>query len=78
MCIRDRTSVDVTRKGIDKSYGARRLMEILDLTVDDILFYGDRLDEGGNDRPVMELGITSISVSDWTDTLAKLTALLDE
>ena len=72
------TSVDVTRKGIDKSYGARRLMEILDLTVDDILFYGDRLDEGGNDRPVMELGITSISVSDWTDTLAKLTALLDE
>ena len=72
------TSVDVTRKGIDKSYGARRLMEILDLTVDDILFYGDRLDEGGNDRPVMELGITSISVTDWHDTLAKLTALLDE
>ena len=72
------TSVDVTRKGIDKSYGARRLMEILELTVDDILFYGDRLDEGGNDRPVMELGITSISVTDWHDTLAKLTALLDE
>lgn len=72
------TSVDVTRKGIDKSYGARRLMEILDLGVDDILFYGDRLDDGGNDRPVMELGITSIGVTDWHDTLGKLTALLDE
>ncbi|UEA59317.1 HAD-IIB family hydrolase [Gordonia otitidis] len=72
------TSVDVTRKGIDKSYGARRLMEILDLTVDDILFYGDRLDEGGNDRPVMELGITSIGVTDWHDALGKLNALLDE
>ncbi|MGV9860371.1 HAD-IIB family hydrolase [Gordonia sp. NPDC003425] len=70
------TSVDVTRKGIDKAYGARRLMEILGLGVDDILFFGDRLDEGGNDRPVMELGITSVPVDGWTDTHAKLGELL--
>ncbi|MFT4044459.1 MAG: HAD-IIB family hydrolase [Gordonia sp. (in: high G+C Gram-positive bacteria)] len=70
------TSVDVTRKGIDKAYGARRLMEILGLGIDDILFFGDRLDEGGNDRPVLDLGITSVAVHGWTDTLAKLEALL--
>ena len=66
------TSVDVTRKGIDKAYGARRLMEILDLNIADILFYGDRLDEGGNDRPVADLRITSIAVHGWHDTHARL------
>ena len=70
------TSVDVTRKGIDKAYGARRLMEILDLNIADILFYGDRLDEGGNDRPVADLGITSIAVHGWHDTHARLDELL--
>ena len=71
------TSVDVTRKGIDKSYGARRLMEILDLTVDDILFYGDRLDEHGNDYPVKAMGIRCVSVTDWQDTASKLQEMLD-
>ena len=66
------TSVDITAKGIDKAYGARRLMEILGLTTDDILFYGDRLDEGGNDRPVADLGIDSVHVHGWEDTYAKL------
>ncbi|MGB3699267.1 MAG: HAD-IIB family hydrolase [Gordonia sp. (in: high G+C Gram-positive bacteria)] len=70
------TSVDITAKGIDKAYGARRLMEILDLSIDDILFFGDRLDEGGNDRPVADLGIDSIQVHGWQDTFAKLGAVV--
>lgn len=70
------TSVDITAKGIDKAYGARRLMEILGLTTDDILFFGDRLDEGGNDRPVMDLGIDSIPVHGWEDTYAKLAPIV--
>lgn len=70
------TSVDITAKGIDKAYGARRLMEILGLDTGDILFFGDRLDEGGNDRPVMELGIESIPVHGWEDTFAKLSAIV--
>ncbi|MDL9936335.1 HAD-IIB family hydrolase [Gordonia sp. ABSL1-1] len=71
------TSVDVTKKGIDKAYGARRLMEILDLGTEDILFFGDRLDEGGNDYPVKALGIDSIAVHGWQDTHTKLSAILD-
>ncbi len=70
------TSVDITAKGIDKAYGARRLMDILGLDTGDILFFGDRLDEGGNDRPVMELGIDSIPVHGWEDTYAKLSAIV--
>lgn len=71
------TSIDITGKGIDKAYGTRRLMEILDLGVADILFFGDRLDPGGNDRPVADLGIESVSVHGWRDTHAKVAALLD-
>ncbi|MBD1321758.1 HAD-IIB family hydrolase [Gordonia hankookensis] len=71
------TSVDVTKKGIDKAYGARKLMDILDLGTGDILFFGDRLDEGGNDRPVLDLGIESIAVDGWQDTFAKLSAIVD-
>lgn len=71
------TSVDVTKKGIDKAYGTRKLMDILGLGVGDILFFGDRLDEGGNDRPVKDLGVESVAVEGWEGTCAKLSALLD-
>lgn len=71
------TSVDVTKKGIDKAYGTRKLMEILNLGTGDILFFGDRLDEGGNDRPVKDLGIESIAVHGWEDTYARLSAIVD-
>ncbi|MBM7367658.1 HAD-IIB family hydrolase [Gordonia hydrophobica] len=70
------TSVDITAEGIDKAYGARRLMEIVDLGIDDILFFGDRLDDGGNDRPVADLGIDAIAVHGWEDTYAKLGAIV--
>ncbi|WP_132993587.1 HAD-IIB family hydrolase [Gordonia zhaorongruii] len=70
------TSVDITAKGIDKAYGARRLMEILGLSTDDILFFGDRLDEGGNDRPVADLGIDSVHVHGWENTYATLSAIV--
>ncbi|GED98188.1 HAD-IIB family hydrolase [Gordonia crocea] len=70
------TSVDITRKGIDKAYGARRLMDLLGLTTRDILFFGDRLDEGGNDRPVADLGIDSVAVHGHEDTAARLRAIL--
>lgn len=70
------TSVDVTRIGIDKAYGMKKLMEALDLTVDDILFMGDKLDEGGNDFPVKALGIDSIHVDKWEDTAFAIEGIL--
>jgi phosphomannomutase len=39
-------SVDVTNARVDKACGMRRLMSILDLTNADVLFLGDKLDEG--------------------------------
>lgn len=62
------TSVDVTAHGIDKAYGMHKLMEQLDVGMDDILFVGDRLDPQGNDHPVQAMGIRSVPVKSWEDT----------
>ncbi|WP_127499543.1 HAD-IIB family hydrolase [Actinoplanes solisilvae] len=72
------TSIDVTRQGVDKAYGMKRLMETLDVKIDDVLFIGDRLDEGGNDYPVKAMGIECIAVHDWNETADVVERLLTE
>jgi HAD superfamily hydrolase (TIGR01484 family) len=71
------TSVDITRKGIDKAYGMRRLADETGIPLDAMLFYGDRLDPAGNDYPVLTLGsVECVAVEGWEDTAGKLEALL--
>ena len=70
------TSIDVTRKGIDKAYGMRKLMAVLDLQASDILFFGDQLEEGGNDHPVKSVGIDTIAVRDAQDTAIALETII--
>lgn len=70
------TSIDITRAGIDKAFGMTELAERTGIPLSDMLFYGDRLDEGGNDYPVRALGVRSIAVTGWEDTAAKLDELL--
>jgi phosphomannomutase len=62
------TSIDVTRPGVDKAYGMEKLMQELEISKDEILFVGDKLEEGGNDYPVKALGIDTIAVEGWEDT----------
>jgi phosphomannomutase len=70
------TSIDVTRKGVDKAYGMARLIQQLDISCDDVLFVGDRLDEGGNDYPVRAMGVPCVAVARWEETAAYLEQLL--
>jgi phosphomannomutase len=70
------TSVDVTRQGVDKGYGMRRLMDVLGLVPRDVLFFGDQLEEGGNDFPVRATGIDVIAVRDSADTELALRVVL--
>lgn len=70
------TSIDITLKGIDKAYGIGRLAELLSLEPAEILFVGDRLVPGGNDFPVIALGVQVHAVTGWEDTLAYLHELL--
>jgi len=58
------TSIDVTKKGIDKAYGLKKLTERLNLEPERVLFVGDALFPGGNDSSVVSLGVKTVSVSD--------------
>ncbi len=62
------TSLDVTLPGIDKAYGMSRLIDVLNINKDDVLFVGDKLEEGGNDYPVKAMGVHTIAVEKWEDT----------
>jgi HAD superfamily hydrolase (TIGR01484 family) len=62
------TSVDITRRGIDKAYGMRKLAELTGIGFDEMVFVGDRLDPDGNDFPVVGLGIPTHAVGEWEDT----------
>jgi len=70
------TSIDVTREGIDKAYGMQKLIDAIDINKDDILFFGDKLQEGGNDYPVKAMGIDSLDVGEWEDTAHRLESIL--
>lgn len=70
------TSIDVTMKGIDKSYGIETLMYLTRLTSDEVMFVGDRLDEGGNDYPVLKTGVACVQTAGPEDTLRIIDDLL--
>ena len=62
------TSVDVTKPGIDKAYGIRKLREILGIDIPDMIFIGDALFPGGNDYAAEEAGVASIAVGNPGET----------
>ncbi|MBN9177866.1 MAG: HAD-IIB family hydrolase [Microbacterium sp.] len=70
------TSVDITERGIDKAYGMRELSAHTGIPLDDMLFVGDRLDEHGNDYPVLAMGVACQAVEGWQDTADFLERLL--
>lgn len=57
------TSLDITKKWIDKAYGIRKAMEVLGCGARDMVFIGDALFEGGADYPVVTTGVDCIQVS---------------
>jgi phosphomannomutase len=70
------TSIDVTRAGIDKAYGIRKLHENLGISLDQMIFIGDALFPGGNDFPVKQTGVVSIRVRDPDETKRVIEAII--
>jgi len=62
------TSIDITKRGINKAFGIRKLEEHIKLTPDKILFIGDALFQGGNDFPAKATGVDCIQVSGPAET----------
>jgi HAD superfamily hydrolase (TIGR01484 family) len=56
------TSIDVTKPGIDKAYGIRKLRDVLGISLKEMIFIGDALFPGGNDYPAEQAGVVSICV----------------
>ena len=70
------TSIDITRQGIDKAYGIRKLRDILGIPVKEMVYVGDALFVGGNDYPAIESGVISIPVQGPGETKRVIEAIL--
>lgn len=70
------TSIDVTREGVDKAYGLKKLSEESGIALDAMLFVGDAIFPGGNDYPAKELGLDTVRVRDPQETLAVIATVV--
>jgi HAD superfamily hydrolase (TIGR01484 family) len=70
------TSLDVTKPGIDKAYGIRKLRDTLGIAIQDMIYVGDALFPGGNDFPAKEAGALCIQVRDPDESKRVIEAII--
>ena len=70
------TSIDITRAGVDKAYGLKKLRDESGIALDAMMFLGDAIFPGGNDYPAKELGLDTVRVRDPQDTLTAIAAIV--
>ena len=70
------TTIDVTNKGIDKSYGLRQMEKHLRVPISRMLFVGDAIFKGGNDYAVVKTGVDYIQVKGPEETKRIIRAIL--
>jgi hypothetical protein len=64
------TSIDVTKKGVNKTLCVKKLKGLLNIERKNMLYVGDALFRGGNDYVMKSTGIRCISVSGPEETKA--------
>jgi len=62
------TSIDVTKKGIDKAYGIRQVKKRLSIPIKEMAYVGDALYKGGNDFAVVKTGIDTVQIANVKET----------
>ena len=70
------TSIDITREGVDKAYGLKKLRDASGIALEAMMFIGDAIFPGGNDYPAKELGLDTVRVRDPQDTLSVIAAIV--
>ena len=70
------TSINAITPGMNKVFGMTHLMEELKVEKEDILYFGDMTQPGGNDYPVVQMGIDTITVRSHEDTAYALRGIL--
>ena len=72
------TSVDVTKKGVDKGYGIHQIRKHLGIPIRDMVFIGDALYPGGNDYAVRRTGVDWVPVRGPAETKRIIRRILAE
>ena len=70
------TSIDVTRKGVDKAYGIRQISKYVNTSLEEMLFVGNDFSREGNDEPVLKTGVLCFEVKGFGDTKKLIRYLL--
>ena len=70
------TSINAITPGMNKQFGMNKLLEQLGVSKSDILYFGDMTQPGGNDYPVVQMGIDTITVRSHEDTAYALRGIL--
>jgi HAD superfamily hydrolase (TIGR01484 family) len=70
------TSIDITREGVDKAYGLKKLNEASGIALDKMMFIGDAIFPGGNDYPAEQLGLDVVKVRNVDGTLAAIAGIV--
>jgi len=72
------TSIDITPHDINKAYGVKRFSELTQISLPEMLYVGDALEEGGNDSVVIGTGIHTHEVFGPEETAALIKDLLSQ
>lgn len=70
------TSINVAAPGMNKEFGMTHLLKELQVEKQDVLYFGDMTQPGGNDYPVVAMGVDTITVRSHEDTLYALRGIL--
>ncbi|MDR2524168.1 MAG: HAD-IIB family hydrolase [Candidatus Nomurabacteria bacterium] len=70
------TTINAFPPGMNKVFGMTKLLENLHVTMDEVLYFGDMTQPGGNDFPVVEMGFDTITVRDWQESANVLRGIL--
>src|SRR3990167_1711192 len=57
------TTIDVTRRGIDKAYGIHQIQKHLRIPINNMFFIGDAIFPGGNDYAIVKTGVDYAAVN---------------
>ena len=61
---------------MNKEFGMKHLFEELGVKKEDVLYFGDMTQPGGNDYPVVQMGVKTITVRSHEDTLYALRGIV--
>ncbi|MBI4089004.1 HAD-IIB family hydrolase [Candidatus Kaiserbacteria bacterium] len=70
------TTIDVTKRGVDKAYGIHKLCERLGIDESDALYVGDELEAGGNDEAVYKTSVQIKAVASPAETVEFIESII--